>query len=51
MIDIITELNPYFEHPYIIGQLLLPEYNERYENKTKEEQLIGFKNAESLSLK
>ncbi len=24
MIDLITDLNPYFEQPYIIGQLLLP---------------------------
>ena len=30
MIDIITELNPYFENPYLIAQLLLPNYNERY---------------------
>ena len=38
MLDLITELNPYFEHPYIIGQLLLPSYNERYEKMSKEEQ-------------
>lgn len=38
MLDLITELNPYFDHPYIIGQLLLPSYNERYENLPKEEQ-------------
>lgn len=38
MIDLITELNPYFEHPYIIGQLLLPSYNERYENLSEEQQ-------------
>jgi len=25
ILDLITELNPYFENPYIIGQLLLPE--------------------------
>lgn len=29
--DLITELNPYFEHPYIIAQLLLPSVNYRYE--------------------
>lgn len=29
--DITTELNPYFEHPYIIAQLLLPGANQRYE--------------------
>ncbi|MFC1798009.1 hypothetical protein ACFLY2_02490 [Patescibacteria group bacterium] len=38
MIDLITELNPYFEHPYSIGQLLLPSYNERYEDLPEEEQ-------------
>jgi hypothetical protein len=38
MLDLITELNPYFEHPYTIGQLLLPSYNERYEKLSVEEQ-------------
>lgn len=37
MIDLITELNPYFEHPYTIWQLLLPNHNERYEDISKEE--------------
>lgn len=37
MLDLITELNPYFEKPYIIGQLLLPNYNERYEKFSTEE--------------
>lgn len=37
MIDIITELNPYFENPYLIGQLLLPNYNERYEKLGKKD--------------
>lgn len=38
MLDIITELNPYFEHPYIIGQLLLPSYNPRYEKINEDKQ-------------
>jgi len=38
MIDLITELNPYFEHPYSIGQLLLPSYNQRYEDLSDNEQ-------------
>ena len=38
MIDVITELDPYFEHPYSIGLLLIPEYNPRYENLDKKEQ-------------
>lgn len=38
ILDLITELNPYFEHPYIIWQLLLPDYNQRYEELSKKEQ-------------
>ena len=37
MIDIITELNPYYSQPYITWELLLPSYNARYENLTKKE--------------
>ena len=37
MIDIITELNPYYSQPYITWELLLPAYNARYENLTKKE--------------
>lgn len=51
LIDIITDLNPYFEHPYLIGQLLLPEYNERYENRSEKEIKKWFLQAENLSLK
>jgi hypothetical protein len=36
--DLITELNPYFEHPYIIAQLLLPSVNQRYEEVTDNSQ-------------
>ena len=38
ILDLVTELNPYFQDPYLIGQLLLPSYNERYENMTDNEQ-------------
>jgi hypothetical protein len=31
MMDLITDLNPYFEHPYIIGQLLLPSSTKPHE--------------------
>lgn len=37
MLDLITDLNPYFTYPYQIGELLLPSYNERYENLSEEE--------------
>ena len=32
ILDLITELNPYFSHPYKLWLLLLPDYNSRYEN-------------------
>ncbi len=38
MLDLITDLNPYFSHPYKIGLLLLPDYNSRYENLDKKTQ-------------
>ncbi len=38
MLDLITELNPFFEHPYIIWELLLPSYNQRYEDLSQREQ-------------
>lgn len=49
--DLINELNPYFEHPYIIGQLLLPDYNARYEKLTTQEQEMYIDQAESIWLK
>jgi len=51
MIDLITELNPYFEKPYLIWQILLPDYNQRYENIDKKEIDKNQKNAETLWLK
>jgi hypothetical protein len=36
MINLITDLNPYFTYPYRIGLLLLPSYNERYEHLSKD---------------
>jgi len=38
VLDLITDLNPYFEKPYIVGQLLIPSYNQRYESLTTDEQ-------------
>ena len=51
IIDLINELNPYFEHPYIIGQLLLPDYNYRYEKLTTKEQDDYINQAEAIGLK
>ncbi len=38
MLNLITDLNPYFTYTYQIWQLLLPSYNEAYENINREEQ-------------
>jgi hypothetical protein len=38
MIDVITELNPYFVHPYTIWELLIPSYNKRYEDLSNDDQ-------------
>ena len=43
ILDLITELNPYFEHPYSIGQLLLPSYNQRYEDRSDTEKEMHIK--------
>ncbi|MDA7494768.1 hypothetical protein N8455_00340, partial [Candidatus Gracilibacteria bacterium] len=51
VIDTITHLNPYFEHPYIIGQLLLPGENQRYEDLTRDELTKHNKEAIDLGLK
>ncbi len=51
VLDLITDLNPYFENPYIIGQLLLPDYNYRYENLDKKEQEKNLSEGEKIGLK
>lgn len=51
MLDLITELNPYFEKPYLIGQLLLPTYNERYEDLSLEQQHTYTKQAKAIGEK
>lgn len=57
MLDLITDLNPYFEWPYFIGELLLPSYNYRYEKTitrvqqdehTKQWEQIGLKGIANL---
>ena len=51
ILDLITELNPFFEKPYIIWNLLLPSYNHRYENLSEEEQKRNIYEAEKIWLK
>ncbi len=48
MLDIITTLNPYFDHPYIIWMLLLPGSNEMYEDFSEQEQEMYTKQAVRL---
>jgi len=51
ILDLVTELNPYFEKPYIIGQLLLPGYEKNYEFITEDEQKVHLEEAVKLGLK
>lgn len=51
MIDLITELNPYFSEPYIFWELLLPSYNIRYEDLPKQRQEELKMQAEKIWLK
>ena len=49
--DVTTQLNPYFEHPYIIAQLLLPGANQRYEDINEDEMNTHTQEAITLWLK
>jgi hypothetical protein len=53
MLNLITDLSPYFEHPYVIWELLLPDYNPRYEKWTENEKNIdlNISQAEKIWLK
>ena len=51
VLDLITDLNPYFEKPYVIGQLLIPNYNQRYESLDENQQQKYINQSEELGLK
>lgn len=51
ILDLVTELNPFFEKPYTIWMLLLPWYEKNYEIITEKEQEIHTKQAELIWLK
>ncbi|MDD2907830.1 MAG: hypothetical protein PHH98_04260 [Candidatus Gracilibacteria bacterium] len=51
ILDLVTELNPYFEKPYIVGQLLLPSYQKEYEFISDSEQQGHTNQAVELGLK
>jgi hypothetical protein len=43
MMNLITDLNPYFESPYTIGQLLLPSESGSYEDTDNPENLKHYR--------
>jgi len=49
--DLVTELNPRFENPYVIAMLLLPDYNARYEDINEEQRIIHENEAIEIWLK
>lgn len=51
IIHLVTELNPYFEKPYVIAQLLLPDYNPQYEDINEEQQEAYIQQAIEISEK
>jgi len=51
MMNLITDLDPYFESPYVIGQLLLPSSAKSYEEFTWDEVVKNIKQGEALWLK
>ncbi len=46
--DIVTDLNPYFESPYAIGQLLIPSSSKAYEDKKDPQEQKNYRDAEAL---
>lgn len=42
MMDLVTDLDPFFEKPYIIGQLLLPSSEKAYD-EFDGEALVGIR--------
>jgi hypothetical protein len=51
IIHLVTDLNPYFEKPYVIAQLLLPDYNPQYEDINEEQQEAYIQQAIEISEK
>ena len=51
ILDLITALNPYFEAPYVIGEILIPSSNFRYENLNDAEQKSYIAQSEQIGLK
>ena len=51
ILDLITDLNPYFVHPYKIWMLLLPDYNPNYEDINEEQDKEYVRQGEQLWLK
>lgn len=51
MINLITDMNPYFEAPYIIGQLVIPTSSGSYDDTTDSANFKDYQDAKNLWLK
>lgn len=51
IMNLITDLNPYFESPYTIGQLLIPSSKWTYDDTTDPANFQDYRDAEALGLK
>lgn len=51
MMDLITEMNPYFESPYTIWMLLIPSDEWAYDDTNNPENLKDYRDAEKLGIK
>lgn len=51
MINLVTDLSPYFESPYTIGQLLLPSDSGSHDDTNNPENIKYYKQGEALWLK
>jgi hypothetical protein len=48
MINLITDMNPYFEAPYIIGQLVIPTSSGNYDDTTDSANFKDYQDAKNL---
>lgn len=51
MLNLVTDISPYFTYPYEIGMLLIPDINQRYERITSEEEKFHIEESIALGKK
>lgn len=51
MLNLVTDISPYFTYPYQIGMLLIPDVNDRYERLTSDQEKFHIKEAIELGKK